>query len=55
MATIKAKGTKAGTSNYKNEVLLSLIDYYLPAGTEQFKTVAQHYQELSKEAFSERS
>ena len=49
MTTIQAKGKRAGTPNYKNEILLNLIEYYLPAGTEQWKIVAQRYQEMSKE------
>ena len=46
---VTAKGKRAGTPNYKNEILLSLIDHYLPAGAEQWKIVAMKYQELSKE------
>jgi hypothetical protein len=48
---IQGKGKKVGTPNYKNEVLLNLIEFYLPAGNEQWKIVAQRYQEVSKEAF----
>ena len=50
MSTATAKEKRAGTPNYKNEVLLSLIDHYLPAGAEQWKIIAIKYQELSKEA-----
>ena len=44
---IQGKGKKVGTPNYKNEVLLNLIEFYLPAGNEQWKIVAQRYQKVS--------
>ena len=48
---IQGKGKRAGTTNYKNDVLLNLVEFYRPAGNEQWKIVAQRYQEVSKEAF----
>ena len=51
---IQGKGKKVGTPNYKNEVLLNLIEFYLPAGNEQWEIVAQRYQEVSKEASFQR-
>jgi len=44
-------GKRAGTPNYKNELLLNVVELVLPSGAEQWKIVAQRYQQSSGEAF----
>jgi hypothetical protein len=51
MTTVAAKGKRAGTPNYKNELLLNVVELVLPSGAEQWKIVAQRYQQSSGEAF----
>ena len=43
--------TVAGTPNYKNDLLLNVVEAVLPAGAEQWKIVAQRYQQSSGESF----
>ena len=51
MTTVAAKGKRAGTPNYKNDLLLNVVEAVLPAGAEQWKIVAQRYQQSSGESF----
>ena len=51
MTTVAAKGKRAGTPNYKNDLLLNVVEVVLPAGAERWKIVAQRYQQSSGESF----
>jgi hypothetical protein len=48
---ISGKGRKAGTTNYKKEILLNVIATVLPSGAEGWNLVAQKYQIKSAETF----
>ena len=50
MTSVAVKGKKHGTPNYKNDMLLNVIEAILPAGSEQWKTVASRYQIISGES-----
>jgi len=50
MASSAVKGKKSGTPNYRNDMLLNVIEAILPAGSEQWKTVASRYQIISGES-----
>ena len=50
MAAILPKGKKTGTSNYKNDMLLNVIEAILPAGAEGWKIIASRFQIVSGEA-----
>ena len=42
-------GRRSGTPNYKNDILIAIIEELLPNGNLQWQTVAQRYMELSGE------
>jgi hypothetical protein len=46
---MKAKGRAVGVPNYKNEVLINVVEAVLPDGALQWSIVAQRYQEASGE------
>ena len=46
----KTKGRSAGVPNYKNDLLINVIEAILPDGPLQWRTVATRYKEASGEA-----
>ena len=44
-------GRVAGTTNYKNDILLNVIDAILPVGSKEWETVAQRYLAASGEQY----
>ena len=46
---VKAKGRSAGVPNYKNEILINVVEAILPDGALGWTKVAQRYQEASGE------
>mmetsp|Transcript_3574 Transcript_3574/g.3535 ORF Transcript_3574/g.3535 Transcript_3574/m.3535 type:complete len:92 (+) Transcript_3574:458-733(+) len=45
----KSFGCKSGTKNYKNEVLLEIIDKHLPTSEEEWHIVTAQYKKASGE------
>ena len=51
-----SRGRKAGAQNYKNNLLISIVERELPTGSEGWAVVAGLYKEASGEAlFRDRS